>query len=66
MVLTQAGVLSKVPQELLTLFLLVSAVPAAAPRRDGEVCVISVLVVRSHVCAFNRKKPTDIREFGNI
>lgn len=55
-VLTQAGVLSEVPQELLALFLLVSAVPAATPRRDGEVRVISILVVRRHVRPFSEEQ----------
>lgn len=63
MVLTQAGVFPEVPQELLALFLLVPAVPAATPRRDGEVRVISVLVVRRHVRPFEKNREnTDLNK----
>lgn len=60
--LTQAGVLTEVPQELLALLLLVSTVLAVAPGRDGEVLMVCILIVWGHFRAFQTNGEKDIGE----
>lgn len=47
--LTETGVLSEVPQELLTFFLQVTTALAGAPGRDGDAGGAGVHVVGRHI-----------------